>query len=124
MPNVLSQEALIRSVYEKTGLNPLHTSYVECHGTGTQAGDTTETRALQKVFCADRELQRPLIIGSVKTNIGHLEGASGLAGIIKSILMLENGIILPHRNFEKANPQIPLREWGLRVSCTCYFQLG
>ncbi|CAG7997677.1 unnamed protein product [Penicillium salamii] len=115
MPNGASQEALIRSVYQKTGLDPLETSYVECHGTGTQAGDTTETGALQRVFCSDRQLNNPLVIGSIKTNIGHLEGASGLAGIIKSILMLENGIILPHRNFETANPRIPLREWALRV---------
>lgn len=116
MPNGASQEALIRSVYQKNGLDPLETSYVECHGTGTQAGDTTETGALQRVFCSDRQLNNPLVIGSIKTNIGHLEGASGLAGIIKSILMLENGIILPHRNFETANPRIPLREWALRVS--------
>ncbi|CAG7931685.1 unnamed protein product [Penicillium olsonii] len=115
MPNGASQEALIRSVYQKTGLDPLDTSYVECHGTGTQAGDTTETGALRTVFCSGRQLKSPLIIGSVKTNIGHLEGASGLAGVIKSILMLENGIILPHRNFETANPRIPMREWALRV---------
>ncbi|CAG8364717.1 unnamed protein product [Penicillium salamii] len=118
MPNGASQEALIRSVYQKTGLDPLETSYVECHGTGTQAGDTTETGALRRVFCSDRQLSSPLVIGSIKTNIGHLEGASGLAGIIKSILMLENEIILPHRNFETANPRIPLREWALRVPTT------
>jgi acyl transferase domain-containing protein len=116
MPNGVSQEALIRSVYEKTGLDPLDTSFVECHGTGTQAGDTTETGAIQNVFCAGRQSKTPLAIGSVKTNIGHLEGASGLAGVMKAILMLENEIILPHRNFEKANPRIPLKEWALRVS--------
>ncbi|KAJ6189933.1 hypothetical protein N7519_004841 [Penicillium mononematosum] len=117
MPNGVSQEELIRSVYEKTGLDPLETSYVECHGTGTQAGDTTETGAIRTVF-GRRQPQNALAIGSVKTNIGHLEGASGLAGVIKSILMLENEIILPHRNFEKANPRIPLKEWGLRVPIT------
>lgn len=116
MPNRVSQEALIKSVYNKAGLNPLETSYVECHGTGTQAGDTTETAAIRAVFCAGRQLKDPLVIGSVKTNIGHLEGASGLAGVMKSILMLENGIILPHRNFEKTNPLIPMKEWALRVS--------
>jgi acyl transferase domain-containing protein len=117
MPNGLSQEALIRHVYQKAGLNPLDTSYVECHGTGTQAGDTTETGALARVFGPGRDESEPLIIGSVKTNVGHLEGASGVAGVIKTILMLENGIILPNRNFKKANPRIPLKEWKLRV---CY----
>lgn len=116
MPNGLSQEELIRSVYTKTGLDPLETSYVECHGTGTQAGDTTETGALKAVFCSGRQLKNPLTIGSIKTNIGHLEGASGLAGVIKSIMMLENGIVLPHRNFVTANARIPMREWALRVS--------
>ena len=115
MPNGVSQEDLIRSVYTKTGLDPLETSYVECHGTGTQAGDTTETGALKTVFGSGRQLRNPLMIGSVKTNIGHLEGASGLAGVIKTILMLENGIVLPHRNFVTANSRIPLREWALRV---------
>jgi acyl transferase domain-containing protein len=114
MPNGLSQEALIRSVYAKTALNPLDTSYVECHGTGTQAGDTTEAGAISRVFSPGR--QTPLAIGSVKTNIEHLEGASGLAGVIKTILMLENRIILPNRNFEVANSRIPLKEWNLHVS--------
>ncbi|OQE83792.1 hypothetical protein PENNAL_c0030G06593 [Penicillium nalgiovense] len=117
MPNGVSQEELIRSVYEKTGLDPLETSYVECHGTGTQAGDTTETGAIRTVF-GGRQSQNALAIGSVKTNIGHLEAASGLAGVIKSILMLENEIILSHRNFEKANPRIRLKEWALRVPIT------
>ncbi|KAF2464412.1 uncharacterized protein BDR25DRAFT_381212 [Lindgomyces ingoldianus] len=118
LPNGQSQESLIRSVYQKTGLDPLETSYVECHGTGTQAGDTTETAAISKIFNPGRKLKDSLVLGSVKTNIGHLEAASGLAGVIKSILMLENGVILPQRNFEKANPRIPLKEWNLRVPTT------
>ncbi|PSN58550.1 hypothetical protein BS50DRAFT_474663, partial [Corynespora cassiicola Philippines] len=113
MPNSSSQEELIRSVYARTGLDPSETSYVECHGTGTQAGDTTETGAISRVFGVGRK--QPLAIGSVKTNVGHLEGASGLASVIKSVLMLENGIILPNRNFEKANPKIPLKGWHLHV---------
>ncbi|ENH98624.1 hypothetical protein COCC4DRAFT_45906 [Bipolaris maydis ATCC 48331] len=116
MPNSVSQEALIRSVYKKAALDPLDTTYVECHGTGTQAGDTTEASALSKVFSPGRRL--PLLIGSVKTNIGHLEGASGLAGVVKSILMLEQGVILPNRNFERPNTKIPLEKWNLRVPTT------
>lgn len=117
MPNGFAQETLIRHVYDKTGLDPLDTSYVECHGTGTQAGDTTETRALSRVFSPGRNEDDPLVIGSVKTNVGHTEGASGVTGIIKTILMLENSIILPNRNFQKANPRIPLKDWKLRVCC-------
>nr|A0A348HAX6.1 RecName: Full=Highly reducing polyketide synthase phiA; Short=HR-PKS phiA; AltName: Full=Phomoidride biosynthesis cluster protein A [fungal sp. ATCC 74256]BBG28498.1 putative polyketide synthase [fungal sp. ATCC 74256] len=115
MPNGLAQEALIRHVYDRSGLDPLDTSYVECHGTGTQAGDTTETGALSRVFSPGRDEDDPLTIGSVKTNVGHLEGASGVTGVIKTILMLENSIILPNRNFQKANPRIPLKDWKLRV---------
>lgn len=115
MPSGESQRQLMRSVYEKTGLDPLETSYVECHGTGTQAGDCTETAAINSVFCSGRPLNKPLAIGSVKTNVGHLEAASGLTGVIKSILMLENEVVLPNRNFEKPNPQIPLEEWALHV---------
>jgi acyl transferase domain-containing protein len=103
-------------MYEKCGLDPLDTSYVECHGTGTQAGDTTETGALSRVFSPGRDESDPLVIGSVKTNVGHLEGASGVTGVIKAILILENEVILPNRNFRKANPRIPPKEWKLRVS--------
>nr|AAR85531.1 polyketide synthase [Didymella maydis] len=116
MPSGLAQEALIRSVYAKTGLDLLDTAYIECHGTGTQAGDTTEARAISNVFGPGRQV--PLAIGSVKTNIGHLEAASGLAGVLKCILMLENEIILPNRNFKHANLNIPLEEWKLRVPTT------
>ncbi|KAL5333394.1 putative polyketide synthase [Aspergillus crustosus] len=115
LPSDIAQEALIRSVYESAGLDPLDTEYVECHGTGTQAGDPQETGALAKVFGSGRPAERPLRIGSVKTNVGHLEGASGLAGAVKAILMLENRILLPNRNFEKLNPKIPLQEWKLKV---------
>lgn len=115
MPSGAAQEALIRSVYSSAGLDPLETGYVEAHGTGTQAGDPIETGALSRVFCPNRSPDNPLRIGSVKTNIGHLEGASGVAGVIKTILMLENESYLPNRNFKSPNPRIPLEEWKLKV---------
>ena len=115
LPSGKAQEELIESVYSKAGLNPLDTTYVECHGTGTPAGDPLETGAIAKVFGPGRPPEKPLRIGSVKTNVGHLEGASGVAGVIKTILMLENGVILPNRNFEKPNKQIPLEDWKLKV---------
>lgn len=116
LPSRQAQEDLIQTVYEKAGLDPLDTSYVECHGTGTPAGDPLEAAAISRVFGPGRSHEQPLHIGSVKTNIGHLEGASGVAGIIKSILMLENQTILPNRNFQNANKQIPLHDWKLFVS--------
>jgi acyl transferase domain-containing protein len=116
LPSAVSQEALIRDVYASAGLLPSETEYVEAHGTGTQAGDPLETSALSKVFGLGRDVSQPLRIGSIKTNVGHLEGASGIAGVIKAILMLENRIFLPNRNFQKINPRIPLQEWNLKVS--------
>ena len=114
-PSRDAQETLIRSVYEKVGLDPLETSYVEAHGTGTRAGDPVEAAAISKAIARDRPFDQPLTIGSVKTNVGHLEGASGLTGVIKCVLMLENGVIFPNCNFEKANERIPLHEWKLKV---------
>jgi acyl transferase domain-containing protein/NADPH:quinone reductase-like Zn-dependent oxidoreductase len=115
LPSSEAQENLIRRVYKEAGLEPAKTSYVETHGTGTPAGDPLEAGALARVFGPGRPASQPLLVGSVKTNIGHLEGASGLAGLIKTVLMLENNMILPNVNFEKANPSIPLSEWKLKV---------
>lgn len=117
LPSGTAQEQLIRDVYDTAGLDPLDTEYVECHGTGTQAGDPQETSTLARVFSTpERSPGIPLRIGSVKTNIGHLEGASGIAGVIKAIMMLENRMYLPNRNFQKLNPHIRLDEWKLKVS--------
>jgi acyl transferase domain-containing protein len=113
LPSSHAQAVLIRKTYEAAGLDPLSTTYVEAHGTGTQAGDPLEAAALSKIFCAGRI--EPLIVGSVKTNIGHLEGASGVAGLVKTILMLEKGEILPNAHFELPNERIPLKEWKLDV---------
>ncbi|CAG8125616.1 unnamed protein product [Penicillium salamii] len=115
LPNRVAQENLIRSVYQRTGLDPAETDFVEAHGTGTQAGDPLETKAISEVFCARRSVHNPVRIGSIKTNVGHLEGASGVAGVIKAVLMLENRMFLPNRNFEKINPRIPLDEWKLKI---------
>lgn len=115
LPSKSAQESLIRSVYDGAGLSYHATSYVEAHGTGTPAGDPIEAAAMSSVFGPGRPSDKPLLIGSVKTNIGHLEGASGLAGLIKTVLSLENSLIAPNCNFETANPRIPLEEWKLKV---------
>ncbi|KAJ5103216.1 hypothetical protein N7532_003745 [Penicillium argentinense] len=118
LPSATAQEALIRDLYTRAGLNPSETDVVEAHGTGTQAGDPVETGAIARVFGPGRAQGRPVCIGSIKTNVGHLEGASGIAGVIKAVLMLENRTILPSRNFETLNPRIPLEEWKLKIPLT------
>lgn len=104
-PNAKSQEALITSVYAKAGLNLNDTCYVEAHGTGTAVGDPLEVEAIVAAFkTAERRV--PLSLGSVKANIGHTEGAAGLAGLIKAVKLVESGVIPPLANFEKPNPSI------------------
>ncbi|KAM7203160.1 putative polyketide synthase protein [Naviculisporaceae sp. PSN 640] len=114
-PNQTAQEELIKLCYAKAGLNPAETAYVEAHGTGTQAGDPVEAGAIHAVMCKGRPSDAPLYIGSVKTNVGHMETASGFASIIKVALALEKGLIPPSLNFEEANAKIPLEQWKLRV---------
>ncbi|KAK7979719.1 hypothetical protein PG989_012176 [Apiospora arundinis] len=115
-PNSSAQEALIREVYASAGLDPRDTGFIEAHGTGTKVGDPIEAHALYRVFGTTRPKNKPISIGSVKTNIGHLENASGIVAIIKASLMLERKFIAPNCNFEMANPNIPMDEWNLRVA--------
>ena len=113
MPNSKAQENLIRKTYKNAGLSTDDTQYFEAHGTGTQAGDPRETRAIGAVFAPNRP--EPLHVGSVKTNIGHLEGASGLAGIIKTTLALEEHKIPPNMLFNNPNPNIDFENWKIAV---------
>lgn len=113
-PSQEAQEALMRECYRRAGLSPRDTQYFEAHGTGTPTGDPIEARAIAAVFGANRT--ESLRIGSVKTNIGHTEAASGLAGLIKVVLALEKGQIPPSANFDKPNPKLKLEEWGLKVA--------
>jgi len=115
MPNGDAQVALMNSVYKKYGLDPKDTGYIEAHGTGTKVGDPIEASALHQVFGEGRTAKQPLFIGSVKSNIGHLEGASGVVSVIKAAMMLEKGFVLPNCNFQEGNPKIPFDEWHLKV---------
>ncbi|KAL2807721.1 hypothetical protein BJX63DRAFT_61499 [Aspergillus granulosus] len=114
-PSQEAQEDLIRTTYRNAGLNPLQTAYVEAHGTGTRTGDPIEAGAIGAVLGKGRSTDHPLWIGSVKSNVGHLEAASGLAAIIKVALAFEKGFIPPNSNFEAPNPGILFDEWRLRV---------
>ena len=115
VPGEAAQIALLQDVYEKAGIDPAHVAYMEAHGTGTPVGDPIETSAIGKVLAKGRASQVPCRIGSVKTNIGHLESASGIAGVIKAALVLDRMTIPPNRNFEKPNPNIPFDDLNLRV---------
>jgi acyl transferase domain-containing protein len=106
LPNPSSQLALIRETYAKAGLSMEPTRFFEAHGTGTIVGDPNESKALGEAFRKFRTNTDPLWIGAIKANIGHLEGASGIAGVIKAMLVLEKGVIPPNTNFEKLNPKI------------------
>ncbi|KAI0156515.1 polyketide synthase PksD [Xylariaceae sp. FL1272] len=118
-PNYISQESLIRKVYRSCDLDFTATRYVEAHGTGTNIGDLTEAKAVGRVFRSSRSQDEPLYIGSVKTIIGHLEGASGLASMLKAILILERGIIPPNALFEKWNRNINFKANRLAVPTSC-----
>lgn len=114
LPSPQAQAALIRSTYRRANLDPADTTYVECHGTGTKAGDPRELNAISEVFCADRV--EPLYVGSIKTNIGHLEGASGVAGVMKATLALQRKVIPPNMHFNTPNPEIDFRGKKLRIT--------
>jgi acyl transferase domain-containing protein/NADPH:quinone reductase-like Zn-dependent oxidoreductase/acyl carrier protein len=114
-PSGIAQETLLRQVYKKADILPSQVHYVEAHGTGTIIGDYVECHALGAVFGEQREAQQPLRIGSVKTNIGHLEGASGIAGLIKLALMLRHRQIPASLHFERPNPRIDFEQLKLQV---------
>lgn len=110
VPNGVSQEAVIRKALDNGGVAPGDVDYIEAHGTGTSLGDPIEVGALGRVFGPGRPAAQPLIIGSVKTNIGHTEPAAGMAGLIKVALSLERETIPAHLHFQEPNPRIP---WNL-----------
>src|SRR5690606_7770050 len=102
VPNQDAQEALVRAVFARSGASPADVRYVEAHGTGTQAGDPKEVGALAAVLGAGDEV----LLGSIKTNIGHLEAAAGVAGLIKAALVVYHREAPPNLHFETPNPAI------------------
>nr|MDQ3935742.1 polyketide synthase [Actinomycetota bacterium] len=114
-PNRDGQEEVLRLAYRSAAVEPADVQYVELHGTGTPLGDQVEAAALGSVLGAARGGRDPLLVGSAKTNVGHLEGAAGIAGLIKAILCIEHGELPASLNFREPAPTIPLDELGLRV---------
>lgn len=111
--SVTGQKQVLLDAYKYSGIDPTEVHYVEAHGTGTKLGDPTESRALGEFFGETRE--GALRVGSVKTNIGHLEAAAGIAGLIKVVLAINNKMLPPSLNFKTPNPNIPFKELKLEV---------
>lgn len=122
-PSMDRQVDLIERTYEQAHIDMAPTVFFEAHGTGTPVGDPVEASAIGAAFRKYKTEQSPLYIGAVKANIGHLEGCSGLAGIIKAVLVLENGIIPPIAGLESLNRQIQAQKLPLKVSLASREQL-
>ena len=115
LPSAEAQARLVRDACKHAGIDPSQIGFVEAHGTGTAVGDPIEAHALAEALCAERLAAAPLAIGSVKTNLGHLETAAGVAGLVKAALVLKHGQIPASLHFEKPNPHIDFTALKLRV---------
>ncbi|MGV9414361.1 SDR family NAD(P)-dependent oxidoreductase [Nocardia sp. NPDC003693] len=115
-PSLDGQRDLLRRAYPPGTLDPGRLAYLEAHGTGTRRGDPIEARALGEILGASRDQAAPLPIGSIKTNIGHLEAAAGIAGLVKAVLCLEHGRIPPTLHADPPNPEIPFDTLNLRIT--------
>ncbi|WP_413724380.1 SDR family NAD(P)-dependent oxidoreductase [Sodalis sp. RH16] len=114
-PSARAQAALMREVCRQGEITPGDVDYLEAHGTGTLLGDPIEAAAAAEVYCRGQNRTRPLIVGSVKANIGHCEAASGVAGLIKILLAMHDGEIPPQANFQHPNPHIDLSALGITL---------
>ncbi|PYI31454.1 hypothetical protein BP00DRAFT_474969 [Aspergillus indologenus CBS 114.80] len=137
-PSGEAQRALIQETFAKALLDMQPVRFFEAHGTGTAIGDPTESNAIGRSFLKYRSADDPLFIGAVKSNIGHLEGGSGIAGLIKTVMILERGVIVPNSGLERINPKIdtqglhirfptaaiPWPSTGLRRACVNSFGFG
>ncbi len=115
VPNGVAQQRVITDALKRAGVAPSDVGYLEAHGTGTSLGDPIEAQAAGAVYGVGREANRPLLIGSAKTNIGHLEAAAGIAGVIKVILSLENELLPQHLHFQNPSPHIPWDRLAVQV---------
>jgi len=118
LPSAEAQARLVREACIDAGVAPSQIGFVEAHGTGTAVGDPIEAHALTAALCEGRSAEAPLLIGSVKTNLGHLETAAGVAGLVKALLVLKHGRIPPSLHFQTPNPNIDFTALKLRVPIT------
>jgi acyl transferase domain-containing protein/NADPH:quinone reductase-like Zn-dependent oxidoreductase/SAM-dependent methyltransferase/acyl carrier protein len=115
VPNRYAQRDVLEEAYQKAGIDPADVQYLEAHGTGTIVGDPLEAHAIGRVMGKNRKPGEKCIVGSIKSNIGHLEAASGIAGLIKAALIIKHGQIPPNLHFEKPNPKIPFEKINIRI---------
>ncbi len=114
-PSPAAQAAVLRAACADAGVEPAQIDFVESHGTGTLLGDPIEARALGAVYGRGRQPEAPLLVGAAKTNLGHLEAAAGIVGVIKTAVAVQRGEIPPNQHFDNPNPHIPFDELGLKV---------
>jgi len=114
VPNPEAQTEMLQTAYRQAGIDPQRVQYIEAHGTGTSVGDPLETQAFANVF-SQRPVEQPLLIGSIKSNLGHLEGAAGVTGLIKLALCLHHKQIPANLHFNRPNPKIDFENWRLKV---------
>ena len=117
VPNGAAQEALMRHTLTEATLEPQQIDVLEAHGTGTPLGDPIELKALAQVYCSPQR-QQPLLVGSVKANLGHLEGAAGITGLIKAVLMVQAGEVPPLLHLQQPTPQFAWQQWALQLART------
>lgn len=115
-PSPEEQEGLLKKVFSEANISPHDVGFFEAHGTGTKKGDPIEATAIHKAVGKHFTEKDPLYMGSVKPNVGHLECASGIVSVIKSVLMLYYGFVLPNADFQQPNEAIPFKSWGLKVA--------
>ena len=116
VPNGPAQERVIEEALSRAGVPPSEVDYLEAHGAGSELGDTIEVQAAAAVYGRGRRAEQPLLIGSVKTNIGHLEPAAGVAGLIKTVLAMKRGVIPRHLHFDDPNPNVDWQRLPVRVT--------
>ncbi|MDE0108515.1 MAG: SDR family NAD(P)-dependent oxidoreductase, partial [Bryobacterales bacterium] len=116
VPNGPAQERVIAEALARADVEASSVDYLEAHGTGTELGDPVEVEAAAAVYGRGRSPERPLLIGSVKTNVGHLEAAAGVAGLIKAVLAIRSGVIPRHLHFERPNPRMNWEQLPVRVT--------
>ena len=116
VPNGSAQERVMEAALEQAGFSGADVDYLEAHATGSQLGDAIEAHAVGSVYGKDRDVDRPLLMGTVKSNIGHLEAAAGAAGLIKTVLSMKQGVVPKHLHFENPNPQIEWNSMPVRIA--------
>lgn len=114
VPSHTAQADLLRRIYADAGIQPADLDYLEAHGTGTSVGDPLETRAIAEALGMHRSKDNPLPIGSVKSNVGHLESAAGMAGLIKALMTIRHRRVPATINLKTLNPNIPFKDWNLK----------